>query len=72
LPKCVLLIALAIVPIGCDEKVHNKISVPEYPAPRPDPSSRLEFGENAKTPVAAGSLERSAENRSSAPRKSGP
>ena len=24
LPKCVLLIALAIVPIGCNEKVHNK------------------------------------------------
>jgi hypothetical protein len=53
LPKCVLLIALAIVPIGCDGKVHNKISVPENPAPRPDPSSRLEFGESAKTQVTA-------------------
>jgi hypothetical protein len=66
-----LLIALAVVPIGCDEKGHNKISLPENPAPRPDPSSRLEFGEIAKTPVTAGSLERLEENRSSAPRKSG-
>jgi hypothetical protein len=72
LSKYVLLIALVIVPIGCDGKVRNKFSVPENPAPRPDPSSRLELGESANTPVAAGSQEHSAENSTSAPRKSEP
>jgi hypothetical protein len=72
LPKGLLYIALVIGLIGCDGKVRNKISVPENPTPRPDPTSRLEFGEIAKTPGPAGSLERSTENRSSAPRKSGP
>lgn len=42
--KCMLLVALSIIQIGCSEQSNNRFSFPENPTPLPDPSDQIDMG----------------------------
>jgi hypothetical protein len=42
--KCMLLVGLSLIQVGCKEQSRNRFSFPENPTPLPDPSDQIEMG----------------------------
>jgi hypothetical protein len=55
--KCLLIIALAAVQIGCEQRTGNRISLPKNPTPLPGPNDLIEIRADAPAAVTGQSHE---------------